>query len=249
MATKTTNIQLSLPLGSERVSRQLLNQNFSTIDAVIGALPEGTNLVDTIAGLINDSAGDGTTNKTWSANKIYDQLALKALKANAVFTGSIRMGASPSAVSGSNSIVTGTGAKSVFNNEVVSGVYNAVSPIPTENFSDNKVYHKGDFVRWQTYSLVCMVDNSTQPSSPGTPNVSEWRECSQWLEIVGNGYNDSARENARVLEYNGNEHLRGTLYVNANADGTGGTPVATASDISGIGDAELISGDDYCIAI
>lgn len=249
MATKTTNIQLSLPLGSERISRQLLNQNFSTIDAVIGALPEGTNLVDTIAGLINDSAGDGVTNKTWSANKIYDQLALKALKANAVFTGSIRMGSSPSALTGSNSMVSGTGAKSTHFNEVVSGTYNYASPSATEAFSGNKVYHKGEFVLYQSSTLVCVVDNSTQPSSPGTPNVSEWRECSQWLEIVGNGCNDSVRTNARVLEYNGNEHLRGTLYVNANADGTGGTQVATVSDISGIGDPELISGDDYCIAI
>jgi len=54
-----------------------------------------------------------------------------------------------------------------------------------------------------------------------------------FVEIVGNGSNDSSRSNARTLDWNGNERLTGTLYVNANSDGTGGTAVLTThQDIS-----------------
>lgn len=55
-----------------------------------------------------------------------------------------------------------------------------------------------------------------------------------FVEIVGNGSNDSSRSNSRTLDWNGNERLSGMLYVNANPNGTGGTPVLTAhQDISG----------------
>lgn len=45
-----------------------------------------------------------------------------------------------------------------------------------------------------------------------------------YIEIVGNGIS-SALSNARTLDWSGNERLKGTLYVNANADGSGGTQV------------------------
>lgn len=45
-----------------------------------------------------------------------------------------------------------------------------------------------------------------------------------YIEIVGNG-TSSALSNARTLDWSGNERLKGTLYVNANADGSGGTQV------------------------
>lgn len=52
-----------------------------------------------------------------------------------------------------------------------------------------------------------------------------------YVEIVGNGTADNARSNARTLDWDGNERLKGDLYVGANADGTGGTKVATISQI------------------
>lgn len=180
--------------------------------------------------IIDDTAGDGDTGKTWSANKIFDQLALKAPKSNPVFTGNVRVGSDTSAT-GENSIVSGKGTGSAFYNEAVSGAYNVPSTIPTENFNGNKVYHKGEFVNFQTYSLVCIVDNTTQPQSSGVPNSNEWMETSQLLEIVGNGYSANDKSNARTLDWNGNERLKGDLYVGANADGTGGSKVARLTDI------------------
>ena len=48
MATSTTNIGLTLPVGTENVSRQVINGNMSLIDAAVGALPNGSNLQDEI---------------------------------------------------------------------------------------------------------------------------------------------------------------------------------------------------------
>lgn len=55
-----------------------------------------------------------------------------------------------------------------------------------------------------------------------------------FVEIVGNGTSssDTNRSNARALDWNGNERLAGTLYVGCNADSSGGTEVATKSDLT-----------------
>ena len=46
-----------------------------------------------------------------------------------------------------------------------------------------------------------------------------------YIEIVGNGTSNNSRSNARALDWNGNQYLKGTLYVNCGADSTGGTAV------------------------
>jgi len=52
----------------------------------------------------------------------------------------------------------------------------------------------------------------------------------KYAEIVGNGVSDYKRSNARALDWNGNEYLNGDLYVNCNADSTGGTKVAVSDN-------------------
>ena len=62
----------------------------------------------------------------------------------------------------------------------------------------------------------------------GEYNVGETGSYSTkgtYVEIVGNGTATDARSNARTLDWNGNERLKGDLYVNCNADSTGGTKV------------------------
>ena len=63
----------------------------------------------------------------------------------------------------------------------------------------------------------------------GTDNIRDTSTAANtakgnYIEIVGNG-TSSALSNARTLDWSGNERLKGTLYVNANADGSGGTQV------------------------
>ena len=67
--------------------------------------------------------------------------------------------------------------------------------------------------------------NAPDPST--APAGSQGR----FIEIVGNGGGESNRSNARTLDWQGNERLKGDLYVGADADGTGGSKVAKVTDI------------------
>lgn len=52
-----------------------------------------------------------------------------------------------------------------------------------------------------------------------------------YADIVGNGDSDNNRSNAYALDWSGNGHYMGDVYVGANTDSTGGTKVATINDI------------------
>ena len=57
MATQTTNIGLILPIGTENVSRTVINTNWETIDAIVGAVPQGKTLqeqLEDIDGIVGD---------------------------------------------------------------------------------------------------------------------------------------------------------------------------------------------------
>ena len=60
-----------------------------------------------------------------------------------------------------------------------------------------------------------------------------------YAEIIGNGIGDSSskRSNAYALDWDGNGHYKGDVYVHSNADSTGGMKLATVTDLSNaIGD-------------
>ena len=63
--------------------------------------------LDDLKDVIDDTAGDGDTEKTWSADKLTDELNLKAPKANPEFTGSISLGRKAGTVVGNQSIAIG----------------------------------------------------------------------------------------------------------------------------------------------
>ena len=51
-----------------------------------------------------------------------------------------------------------------------------------------------------------------------------------YAEIVGNGTADDARSNAYALDWDGNGHFMGNVYVGANADSSGGTRLVSQTD-------------------
>lgn len=70
MATVTPNLNLELPLGTENVSRQLINSNNTKIDTFAGEVQEEFDNIGTkIQEIIDDTAGFGYTDKVWSADK------------------------------------------------------------------------------------------------------------------------------------------------------------------------------------
>ena len=56
MATTTPNIGLTLPVGTEKVSRQIINQNMSKIDEKVGAVPNGQDLQSQVTSLSDQMA-------------------------------------------------------------------------------------------------------------------------------------------------------------------------------------------------
>ena len=64
--------------------------------------------------------------------------------------------------------------------------------------------------------------------------ASNWNEdiYMNYVEIVGNGPAYNAYSNARALDWDGNEYLKGDLYVGCNADSTSGSKVATEAFVT-----------------
>lgn len=63
--------------------------------------------LDDLKDVIDDTAGDGDTEKTWSADKLADELNLKAPKASPEFTGSISLGRKVGTTVGDRSFAVG----------------------------------------------------------------------------------------------------------------------------------------------
>ena len=79
---------------------------------------------------------------------------------------------------------------------------------------------------------ICLADNTDTEW-----DRTHWEDQAgemNFAEIIGNGRSSQSRSNARVLDWSGNERLKGDLYVHCNADSTGGTRVATMEDIAGL---------------
>lgn len=63
-------------------------------------------------------------------------------------------------------------------------------------------------------------------------NVQDRTQRGTYVEIVGNGASTNSKSNARALDWNGNEHLMGDLYIRSENDSTGGKKVAAENMIA-----------------
>lgn len=111
------------------------------------------------------------------------------------------------------------------------------------NWEAGTSYAVDDVVVFNNSIYKCTTANSDEEFT-----ISNWTSTNAtktYAEIVGNGTGANALSNARVLDWDGNEHLKGNLYVGANDDGTGGSAVATA-DALGIQSQErtMLNGQD-----
>jgi len=83
----------------------------------------------------------------------------------------------------------------------------------------------------KTFGKYNVEDPSTDPAMT----------AGNYIEIVGNG-SSSTHSNARTLDWNGNERLKGDVYVGCNADSTGGSKLAKVSELPDVsGKADKVS--------
>ena len=159
----------------------------------------------------------------------------KADKWNPAFTGSVSMGRTSGYAVGTKSTALGEEVIANGDDSLVFGKYNKPDTYAYwDEWEPNTGYIIGDKVcvaTTQQGSTVykgyrCIEDHVSGSTFDG---VTHWRELSGTIacvEIVGNGTAYS-RSNARVLDWDGNEKLKGWLYVNCNDDSSGGKIVAT----------------------
>ena len=104
-----------------------------------------------------------------------------------------------------------------------------VAPSFYNNWVENTSYSVGDKVTRNGYGYICLEDNSDAEWI-----TEHWKALPSNTDtalIVGNGTADNARSNAYALDWSGNGHFMGDVYVGANADSTGGTKLATTAEL------------------
>ena len=208
--------------------------------------------------LIDDTAGDGITDKTWSADKLVDEFDLKATKANPEFTGSVSMGRVPGSTVGNGSSAVGSDVTASGPNShaegggttasgwqshaegagtVASGMQSHAEGGGT-TASGTQAHAEGAGTVARGYNShaegLATIANKDCQHVFGRHNAQDTAETEfgTFVEIVGNG-TSANRANARTLDWEGNERLAGDLYVHADADGTDGNKVLS-EDMVGI---------------
>lgn len=71
------------------------------------------------------------------------------------------------------------------------------------------------------------IANAASAHAQGRYNVANTSHA----DIVGNGRTNSTRSNAYALDWDGNGYYAGDVYVGCNADSTGGTKLATVTEL------------------
>ena len=140
-------------------------------------------------------------------------LSAYAPKASPAFTGSISMGRQAETTVGLRSVAVGNNAAATGNysgaigNYTVAGGNGAVAVGNKSEASGNNSFASGEQTIANHRSQVAFGEYNVQD-----PNTT-YTGRGTYAEIVGNGTSNSARSNARTLDWNGNEWLAGTLTL------------------------------------
>lgn len=146
-------------------------------------------------------------------------------------------------VKGECASVEGYGNEANADYSSVKGVRCVPDDIMSLPVFEQKEYHSGSVIRrlivlnpdtgeteWKQYCCNAYDDCRNSEDI----NISKWSQINtlKFAEIFGGGYLSSDNnKNIRTLEWNGNEHLKGLLYVYADDNGLGGSRVAMQSEL------------------
>ena len=144
-------------------------------------------------------------------------------------------------VTGEGATVSGKGNIAYANYSDVKGCYCAPDPsFESAPLFEHKIYYPGNIIKhldlatglYMTLFRCVTEDDCTNKDDI---NLNFWvvDEEMTFAEIVGNGTGPEAmqRSNARTLDWEGNERLKGNLYVQSGKSGGGGTRVAMITEL------------------
>lgn len=147
---------------------------------------------------------------------------------------------SSNTVSGSSGVAFGDSTTANCNNMVAMGRHNVEANTIFPNWQNNTDYKKGDIVKgkWNTVTLtwICQISHKSVASGTFMDDVSSPNNEMQWklapsngdtAFVVGNGSTKQDRSNAFKIDFAGNGFFGADVYVNCNADSTGGNKLAT----------------------
>lgn len=203
MATTTQYYDLIKPEYSDDADIDDINDNMDTIDGVLHDLAEADDDLRELIGVIPEGS---TVSEEISA---LDQA--KANKENPVISG-----------------------------KVISGFYNVADTVANwPEYEVGKYYDIGDKAKYTTYTpsgqvmkgYLCKTAHVNYQGFDSSKWI-DWSDYKNYAEIVGNGTDSSHRSNARSLDWDGNEYLKGDLYVQCNANSKNGVKVVTAGEVA-----------------
>ena len=197
--------------------------------------PDGTSY-----NLKDATARPDLANKADKSNTVLSTTLSRDRKINTnVATGSFAFGENVEA-SGVFSTAFGSDTSARYERSFVFGVSNVPDLIFTNQWIQ-RPYDVGERVYYSPDNITSYIYECTTANNDTEFTESNWTQIGKYsphVEIVGNGsfLNES---NARALDWDGNEYLNGDIYVNCNADSTGGTKLTpteymTTSDIDAI---------------
>ena len=184
------------------------------------------------SGTESHAEGYNTTASNYYAHSEGNSTTASGMDAHAEGSATLASG-SESHAEGEGTIASGRGSHA-------SGTYNVADSYANwPEWVAGTSYSVGDKVKITTTAnnettvagYICSTANSD--SSFTSANWEDQTGKMNYAEIVGIGKNALSRTNGRALDWEGNERLKGNLYVGCNGDSSGGSKVVTESFVTG----------------
>lgn len=135
----------------------------------------------------------------------------------------------------------GVALRNVGTSTFIAGGCNVEDPTVFPSWTANTSYVVGNLVNKDGFGFSCKTANSD-----ATFDENKWDYVGRTSEqafIVGSGFSTDARSNAFVLNWNGDGHFDGDVYVGS-VNGVGGSKLISMADVASIQETQSII-DEY----
>ena len=218
------------------------NENSTQYTITQGTIPNVGNYILTTQGttkcakVVSVDGSIVTVDKTFGAAA--NNMTAVVIEASAIGTASHSEG-SRTIAKGSYSHAEGNYTVAAGTSTHAEGKYNVEDSLDSwDEWVANTSYLVGDKIKVTTTEnneTVVTGYKCKTANSDSEFTLSHWTKdlSMNYVHIVGNGESAAARSNAYALDWNGNGHYMGDVYVGCNADSSGGTKLIKDVQVAG----------------